>query len=70
MTTNPTHNSTLPKLINVRELAALLEVSATSIYRLVEGRKISFVRLPRGLRFREADVEAFLTNRTTVGAVE
>lgn len=56
-------------LLNVRELAALLKVSATSIYRLVERRNIPFVRLPRGLRFREADIEAFLARRT-VEAVE
>ncbi|MBU0625816.1 helix-turn-helix domain-containing protein [Patescibacteria group bacterium] len=56
-------------LLNVRELAALLKVSATSVYRLVERRDIPFVRLPRGLRFSEADVEAFLA-RHRVEAVE
>ena len=70
MTTNPTkQDNNGQNLLNVRELAARLKVSATSIYRLVENRRITFVRLPRGLRFREADVEEFLARRTTVEAV-
>jgi len=70
MTTKSTpSNINGQNLLNVRELATLLKVSATSIYRLVERRDIPFVRLPRGLRFREADVEAFLARRT-VEAVE
>jgi excisionase family DNA binding protein len=69
-TTKPTQNGDGQSLLNVRELAAKLKVSATSIYRLVEGRKIPFVRLPRGLRFREADVEAFLARLTVAAVVE
>ena len=47
-------------LMTVREVAAMLNVSVTSIYRLVERRSIPFHRLPRGLRFHPDDVRRFL----------
>jgi excisionase family DNA binding protein len=47
-------------LLTVKELADLLRVSETSIYRLVERRAIPFHRLPRGLRFRREDVAGYL----------
>lgn len=47
-------------LITVREFAKLLRVSPTSVYRLVGRRSIPFHRLPRGLRFKRDDVEAYL----------
>ena len=56
-------------LLNVGELAALLRVSKTSIYRLVERRQIPFHRLPRGLRFSKIDVETYL-QKTRVNSVE
>lgn len=55
--------------LNVSELAALLRVSKTSIYRLVERRLIPFHRLPRGLRFNRQDIETFLLN-THVDSVD
>ena len=56
-------------LLNVGELAELLRVSKTSIYRLVERRQIPFHRLPRGLRFNKRDIDAFL-NKTYVDSVD
>ena len=47
-------------LITVKELASILRVSETSVYRLVERRAIPFHRLPRGLRFRREDVDGYL----------
>lgn len=52
--------STGYELLKVTELASILRVSPTSIYRLVEGRKLPFHRLPRGLRFRRKDVDEYL----------
>jgi len=69
MTTNSTNQTDGQKLLNVRDLAKMLQVSNTSVYRLVESRRIPFVRLPRGLRFRETDVDEFLSRRT-VDAIE
>ena len=56
-------------LLNVDELARLLRLSRTSVYRLVERRLIPFFRLPRGLRFSKTDVEAYL-RKTRVNSVE
>lgn len=46
--------------LNPLELAELLRLSRASVYRLVEGRKISFHRLPRGLRFSRRDIDGYL----------
>jgi excisionase family DNA binding protein len=51
------------RLLTVPELADLLSVSSTSVYRLVEHRMIPFYRLPRGLRFKMSDVTEFLSSR-------
>ena len=48
------------QLITPKELAALLRVSKVLVYRMVERREIAFYRLPRGLRFRRADVDEFI----------
>ncbi len=50
-------------LLNVSELADLLRLSKTSIYRIVERRLIPFHRLPRGLRFDKQDISTFLLKR-------
>lgn len=48
--------------LNPLELAELLRLSRASVYRLVEKRKISFHRLPRGLRFSRRDIDGYLKN--------
>ena len=50
-------------LLDVEGLARLLNVSKTSVYRLVERRALPFHRLPAGLRFSMRDVEAYLAAR-------
>ena len=52
-----------PRLLTVDEVAALLRVSKTSVYRLVEHRVLPFYRLPGSLRFAEEDVQAYLAAR-------
>jgi excisionase family DNA binding protein len=47
-------------LLRVRELAAILNVSTTAVYRLVDRREIPLYRFARKLRFRTSDVLAFL----------
>jgi len=54
-------------LLNVQELAELLRLSKTSVYRLVEHRLIPFHRLPRGLRFKRSDIDEYL-QRCRVGS--
>jgi excisionase family DNA binding protein len=48
------------KLLTLDEVAALLRVSKTSVYRLVERRAVRFYRVSGLLRFDHADIEAFL----------
>jgi len=47
-------------LLTLEEVAELLRVSKTSVYRLVERRALPFFRVSSVLRFDLADVEAFL----------
>jgi len=57
------HNR-ISSLITPKELALLLKVSGTTIYRIIEGRKISFYKINGSIRFRLVDVEAYMnTNR-------
>lgn len=53
-------------LLNVRQVALLLNVAPRAVYRLVTGG-LPHVRLDGGrLRFRERDLEAWLTARERV----
>ena len=47
-------------LLTPRELAAVLKVSLTTVYRLVDRRAIPFHRISRKLRFSTADVDEFV----------
>lgn len=48
------------EFLNVQELADLLRLSVSAIYRLVARRLIPYHHLPRGLRFHRKDVAAYL----------
>lgn len=48
------------KLLTPKEVADLLRISMTGVYRLVEGRKIRFYRVHGVLRFDLRDVEEYL----------
>jgi len=50
-------------LLTPDELAAALRISKSSVYRLVESRKIRFYHVAGSLRFEARDVEAFLRER-------
>lgn len=50
-------------LLTLADVAKLLRVSKTSIYRLVERREIPFCRVGRNLRFSRLDIEAFIRSR-------
>lgn len=54
------------ELLTPDELAGLLKVKVSWIYDQVEAGRLPVLRLNRRLRFRHADVEAFLDE--TVGA--
>ncbi len=48
------------KLLTLDEVAELLRISKTSVYRIVERRAVRFYRVSGLLRFDHADIEAFL----------
>jgi len=54
-------NNKISSLITPKDLALLLKVSNTTIYRIIEGRKISFYKISGSIRFKQADVEAYMT---------
>ena len=60
MSTVPFDEAEAATLLTVREVAAKLRMSVTSVYRLVDRRVIRFFRCTRSLRFRPNDVDAFL----------
>jgi excisionase family DNA binding protein len=56
-------------LWTVREAAAFLRLTATSLYRLVEDNQIPYIRVSeRRLRFRRADLENWLNGRRMANA--
>lgn len=59
------------KLLTVQEVAAQLQIDPSTVYRLVEEKKIIVVRWrARGpIRFRQEDIDAFVA-RSLVGAAE
>lgn len=50
-------------LLTVADLASILGISRPTIYRLVEDRKIPFLKLGSLIRFTKANVEQFLNER-------
>ncbi len=47
-----------PRLLSVKEAAALLGVSTTTVYRLAGRREIPFRRIGRSVRFVAAEIQA------------
>ena len=52
-----------PRLLNVREAAALLRVSEKTVRRLIASRQLPCVRIQRLLRLLEADLVRFVEAR-------
>ena len=47
-------------LLNIRETAAVLRLSVSTIRSWVLNRRIPFVKLGKAIRFRRVDVDAFI----------
>ena len=58
----------MPSLLTVRQVAALLSVSETTVYRLKGRGEISFVQVGGSVRFRPSDVAEY-ENRQSVAAL-
>ena len=57
-----------PSLLTIEEVAEILRLSKTSVYRLVERRELPFCRVGRNLRFTRKDLEAYLEARRVSSA--
>lgn len=50
----------MEKFLTINDLANYLNISKTTVYRIVESRKIVFYKLQGSLRFKVGDVEEYL----------
>jgi excisionase family DNA binding protein len=57
-------------LLTVGEVAAMLRISKTSVYRLKERRLVTFHKVGGGLRFQRSDLEEYLRRQRTGSADE
>lgn len=48
------------KLLSIKDLSKLFNISQTTAYRIVESRKISFYKINGLLRFSEKDIIKYL----------
>jgi len=48
------------KLLSIKDLSKLFNISQTTAYRIVEGRKIPFYKINGVLRFSEKDIIKYL----------
>jgi excisionase family DNA binding protein len=56
-----TGSNTLPNMLTPDDLAGILRISKTGVYRLVEKRQIPFFRVGGSLRFAKSDISAYLS---------
>jgi len=60
MTTGSNADNAIEKLITPDELAKMLAVSKTTIYRIIERRKMPFCKISGSIRFTREDVSLFI----------
>jgi excisionase family DNA binding protein len=53
------------RLLKIRDVQEYLGVSSTTVWRLVRDRKLCALKIGAQVRFRPADVEAYLESRET-----
>jgi excisionase family DNA binding protein len=53
------------RLLTVNEVADLLRVSRMTVYRMIKDGEMPAVRVGRGYRLREDDVDTYLSDRYT-----
>jgi excisionase family DNA binding protein len=53
------------RLLTVNEVADLLRVSRMTVYRMIREGNMAAVRVGRGYRLREDDVDTYLSDRYT-----
>ena len=53
----------LSQLLRVKDVAALLDISECTIFRMVERKEIPHIRIGRNIRFRLEGIEEYLCMR-------
>lgn len=56
--------ATLPRLFTVKDVRAALGVSRTLLWRLTKSGALPSVKVRRALKFRQQDIERFITEST------
>lgn len=49
-------------LLTVKDVMKLLNISQSSVYRLIDNRTIAFYKIKSGLRFRKSDIDSYLAS--------
>jgi len=57
----------MEKLLTIRQLSELIQVSPKTIYQWTHIGFIPHYRFPKGLRFREAEIEKWVAHRKIKG---
>ena len=57
----------MEKLLSIQQLSELIQVSPKIIYQWTHTGYIPHYKLPKGIRFREQDIETWLRNRLRKG---
>jgi excisionase family DNA binding protein len=52
-------------LYNIEDLASLLKISKATVYRMVESKQISFIRVGKSIRFSEKDVKEYIAKNSS-----
>lgn len=50
----------MKKLLTVKDIAAQLNISVSSVYHIIQYKEINFYKIGNGLRIREEDFEKYL----------
>ena len=58
------------EILTIREASLFLGVSVSTLYKWVEGKRISYKKLGRLVKFTKADLENFLAQNTVLAVSE
>lgn len=59
----------MEKLITIKQLSELLQISSSTIYEWTHTGFIPYYKLPKGVRFRETEIVEWLKKRQSKGRI-
>ena len=60
----------MERLLTIKDVCELLQVSRSTVYEWTHIRFIPHYKLPKGIRFRESEIERWLKNQKEQGRKE